>query len=210
MSTPTPFASTIMIIRHGEKPPEPPASPPPFGVTPDGMQDDHSLSVRGWQRAGALATFFASSRSTPPSVSSPQFIYAVKVDGDNDHPQDASGAKIGTKGKRAQQTVAPIAEKLGSSATLNFAFDKGDEASMITSAMACPGVVLICWVHENIPRIASLIPANPTTPVPEKWPNDARGYGRFDVIWAFEFDHTAGTYRFSQIPQMLLAGDLAE
>lgn len=153
MTTPTPFASTIMIIRHGEKPPEPPAYPPPFGVTPDGMQDDHSLSVRGWQRAGALATFFAPFRSTPPSISRPQFIYAVKVDGDDDNPHDASGAKIGTKGKRAQQTVAPLVEKLGSSATLNFAFDKGDEATMITSAMACPGVVLICWVHENIPRM---------------------------------------------------------
>jgi hypothetical protein len=48
------------------------------------------------------------------------------------------------KGKRAQQTVGPIAEKLGSMATLNFTFDKGDEAALITSAMACPGVVLIC------------------------------------------------------------------
>ena len=210
MTPPAPVASTIMIIRHGEKPPEPPASPPPFGVTPDGMQDDHSLSVRGWQRAGALATFFASLRSTPSSIRRPQFIYAVKVDGDDDKPRDASGAKIGTKGKRAQQTVAPIAEILGSSATLNFAFDKGDEAAMMRSAMACPGVVLICWVHENIPRMAGLIPTGSSTPVPETWPNDALGRGRFDVVWAFELDRTAGTYRFSQIPQLLLAGDLPE
>jgi hypothetical protein len=210
MNAPTSLASTIMIIRHAEKPPEPPASPPPFGVTPDGRQDDHSLSVRGWQRAGALATFFAPSRTTTPSVSTPQFIYAVKVDSDDDNPHDAAGAKIGTKGKRAQQTVGPIAEKLGSTATLIFTFDKGDEAAMITSAMACPGVVLICWVHENIPRMASQIPVNPATPVPVAWPIDAQGYGRFDVVWVFEYDHPAGTYRFSHIPQMLLAGDLPE
>lgn len=210
MTTVTPVATTIMIIRHGEKPPEAPAFPPPFGITPDGVQDDHSLSVRGWQRAGALATFFGSFGSAPSSVSSPQFIYAVKVDGDNDNSRDRVSAKIGTKGKRTQQTVAPLAEKLGSAATLNLAFDKGDEEAMIASAMACPGVVLICWVHEDIPRLASLIPTSSTTPVPETWPTDAPGHGRFDLVWAFDFDNTGGTYRFSQIPQMLLAGDLPE
>src|ERR1700693_1464104 len=100
MSTPMPLASTLMIVRHAEKPPEPPASPPPFGVTPDGRQDDHSLSVRGWQRAGALATFFAPSRTTPPSVSTPQFIYAVKVDSDDDNPHDEPAAKIASNVKR--------------------------------------------------------------------------------------------------------------
>jgi hypothetical protein len=210
MGAPMPLASTVMIIRHAEKPPEPPASPPPFGVTPDGRQDDHSLSVRGWQRAGALATFFAPFQSAPPQVRTPQFIYAVKVDSDDDNPHDAAGARIGTKGKRAQQTVTPIADKLGPLVTLNFTFDKGDEAAMITSVLACPGVVLICWVHENIPRIASQIPANPATPFPVTWPIDTRGYARFDVVWRFEFGPAAGTYRFSQISQMLLAGDLPE
>lgn len=164
MSTPTPSASTIMIIRHAEKPPEPPASPPPFGVTPDGTQDEHSLSVRGWQRAGALVSFFAAPRAAPSSIRAPQFIYAVKVDADDENPHDAAGARIGTKGRRAQQTVAPIAEKLRSTATLNFTFDKGDEAAMIASATACSGVVLICWVHENIPRVASAIQVNAVTP----------------------------------------------
>ena len=198
-----------MIIRHGEKPPEPPASPPPFGVTPEGGQDDHSLSVRGWQRAGALATLFASSRMTPPPLFTPQFIYAVKADNDLVKPHDAAGQRVGAKGKRAQQTVSPIAEKLGLLATLDFTFDKGSEAAMITSAMACRGIVLICWVHENIPRIASQIPVSTITPVPRDLPDDAQGYGRFDVVWVFEFDYALGTYRFSQIPQMLLAGDQA-
>ena len=182
MITPTPVASTIMIIRHAEKPLEPPASPPPFGVTPDGTPDDRSLSVRGWQRAGALASLFAPARPTPSSIKTPQFIYAVKVDGDDEKPRDAAGRKIGTKGKRSQQTVTPIAEKLRSTATLNFTYDKGDEVAMIASAMAAP----------------------------ETWPADAQGNGRFDVVWLFEFDTTAGTYRFSHIPQTLLAGDIPE
>jgi len=210
MSAPTSLASTIMIIRHAEKPPEPPAAPPPFGVSLDGTQDDHSLSVRGWQRAGALVSLFVPSRPVPSSIKAPQFIYAVKVDGDDEKPRDAAGVRIGTKGRRAQQTIAPIAEILGPTATLNFTFDKGDEAAMIASAMACPGAVLICWVHENIPRIASQIPMNSAMAAPQTWPTDAQGNGRFDVVWLFEFDPTAGTYGFSQIPQTLLAGDLPE
>jgi hypothetical protein len=210
MSTPAPLASTIMIIRHAEKPPEPPASPPPFGVTPDGTRDEHSLSVRGWQRAGALVSLFVPAHPTPSSIRAPQFIYAVKVDGDDEKPRDSAGARIGTKGKRAQQTITPIAEKIRSTATLNFTFDKGDEAAMIASAMACPGVVLICWVHENIPRMASEIQVNSATPVPQTWPTDAQGIERFDVVWLFEFDNTTGTYRFSHVPQELLGGDLPE
>ena len=210
MDASTPLASTIMIIRHAEKPPEPPASPPPFGVTPDGTQDDRSLSVRGWQRAGALVSLFVPSRPVPSSIKTQQFIYAVKVDGDNEKPRDSAGVRIGTKGRRTQQTIAPIAEKLRSTATLNFMFDKGDEVAMTASAMACPGAVLICWVHENIPRIGGEIQVNSATPVPESWPADAQGNGRFDVVWLFEFDNSAGTYRFSHIPQELLAGDLPE
>ena len=45
----------IMLIRHGEKPPP---LGPPKGIKEDGREDDHSLIVRGWQRAGALTTYF--------------------------------------------------------------------------------------------------------------------------------------------------------
>jgi len=81
---------------------------------------------------------------------------------------------------------------------------------MIAAAMLCPGGVLICWVHENIPRIVREIPTNLATPVPAVWPDDGQGNGRFDLVWAFEYDRAASTYRFSQVPQMLLAGDLSE
>jgi hypothetical protein len=54
------------------------------------------------------------------------------------------------------------------------------------------------------------IPTSSTMASPETWPTDAQGNGRFDVVWLFEFDTTADTYRFSQVPQILLAGDLPE
>jgi hypothetical protein len=57
----------IYIIRHGEKPADPPAvaagqTPPPpgppFGVDFQGNQNPHSLLPSGWQRSGALAALF--------------------------------------------------------------------------------------------------------------------------------------------------------
>jgi hypothetical protein len=57
---------------------------------------------------------------------------------------------------------------------------------------------------------ASQIPTSSTMAASETWPTDAQGNRRFDVVWLFEFDTTAGTYRFSHIPQILFAGDLPE
>ncbi|MEY4015909.1 MAG: hypothetical protein RIS46_905, partial [Actinomycetota bacterium] len=45
-----------MFIRHGEKPGE---HGPPHGINHDGEHDPHSLSLRGWTRAGALAGLLA-------------------------------------------------------------------------------------------------------------------------------------------------------
>jgi hypothetical protein len=150
------------------------------------------------------------SRPAPSSIKAPKFAYAVKVDDDDEKLRDASGVRIGTTDKRAQQTIAPISEERGLTATLNCTVDKGDEAAMIASAMACPGVALICWLHESIPRIVSQIPMSSATPVPNSWPADAQGNGRFDVVWPFECDNTTGTYRCGHIPRELLAGDLPE
>jgi hypothetical protein len=48
-------ARKIMIIRHAEKP-DPSANI--VGVTEGGDVDKDDLTVRGWQRAGALVRFF--------------------------------------------------------------------------------------------------------------------------------------------------------
>jgi len=64
--------------------------------------------------------------------------------------------------------------------------------------------VLISWEHEAIPGIANRILAD-TTSCPQKWPGD-----RFDLVWIFDRNSEGGDWRFSQVPQLLLPGDLAE
>lgn len=77
-----------------------------------------------------------------------------------------------------------------------------DYALMVPDALACPGIVLIAWEHEDIPLIANLILGNNTT-TPQIWPSE-----RFDVVWTFDLNPATGVYAFSQVPQLLLQGDL--
>jgi hypothetical protein len=49
------MATKIMIVRHGEKPDKRDGI---FGVTTRGVSDKDELSIRGWQRSGALVRFF--------------------------------------------------------------------------------------------------------------------------------------------------------
>ena len=78
---------------------------------------------------------------------------------------------------------------------------------MVTAALACNGVVLIAWEHEDIPAIGNEILKQTETPdslgVPTKWHGD-----RYDMVWIF--DRPGGTgpiASFSMFAQMLLAGD---
>ena len=67
-----PGPQQILIIRHAEKPP--PLGPPPPGIKEDGSHDRHSLVVRGWQRAGALAHLsghFSGDFGRPTAIFSP-------------------------------------------------------------------------------------------------------------------------------------------
>lgn len=78
----------------------------------------------------------------------------------------------------------------------------GDQAGKALAAVRT-GVTLVCWEHTAIPTIgASICPGGP---IPSEWPGD-----RFDVVWSFTLDPGTGTYAFEQIPQLLLAGDIAD
>ncbi|QUQ64020.1 hypothetical protein [Kutzneria sp. CA-103260] len=171
----------IMIIRHAEKPT---GNAAPFGITADGQQDPESLTVRGWNRAGALTDLFAPAAGPMRSgLFTPTTVWASNPGGDGS--------------KRPQQTVTPLAAKLG--VQVNIKFKKGQESALAAELDGRHGVTLVAWQHEAIPaiveRLRGVTPAAPTS-----WPDD-----RFDVVWVFTRD--GGGWRFAQVPQMLLGGD---
>jgi hypothetical protein len=174
-----------MVIRHAEKPAD---TGSPFGVTVDGSQDAESLIVQGWQRAGALATLFSPSRGPlqSPELATPQVLYA-------------SGIAKHSSSERPQETITPLAAKVSLSINTNYL--KGDENEMVDDAISQNGIVLICWEHQEVPNIANQILGNDTT-APQKWPGD-----RFDLVWVFDLNNSTGEYGFTQVPQLLLAGD---
>jgi hypothetical protein len=179
------MADKIMLIRHAEKPGEP---PPPFGVDETGQPDQEALAVRGWQRAGALTCLFAewTAASHHPGLATPRTIYA-------------SAAGQHSRSLRPQHTVKPVAAVLGIIVDTQFA--EGNEPELARAAQQAPGPVLIAWHHEAIPALANAILGGDTM-CPQHWPKE-----RFDVVWVFDRAPGQVGWQFSQVPQMLLAGD---
>ena len=178
--------TNIFVIRHAEKP-----SNELQGVNEQGTNDEKSLIPRGWQRAGALATFFGS----PKGLTPPARIYTSDPEKEKVAPHD----KIGSNSKRPLETVTPLAAKLNVVPVVTYA--KGDEAALIAEVANFNDTTLICWQHEAIPQIASLIMGS-ADGIPTPWPSD-----RFDVVWSFTREDTTEPWIFSQICQQLLAGD---
>jgi hypothetical protein len=146
-------ATRIIVIRHAEKP-----NGSSVGVTFSGSHDPRSLTVRGWQRAGALAHFFGRNLQDAP-----QCLFASH-----------------SSSNRPHETLIPLSEKLG--LTINLDFGKGDEDALASAAAGCAGTVLICWQHEFMNAVANAILGNTNT-APKEWPAV-----RFDVFWHFDLD----------------------
>ena len=177
--------TTIMLVRHAEKP----TTPPPKGVDENGADDKNSLIVRGWQRAGALTPFFR----TPwvEGIRIPTVIYAA---GTSDRPMMIDGEDE-AKSLRAEQTVTPLARAL--SLKVQQQYLVGQEDLLVQAIERESGVVLVAWEHKHIPLIAQKLSAA----APDSWP----GKDVFDLVWVFEASN--GGYSFLSIAQELLAGD---
>lgn len=176
---PQPLAPKILVIRHAEKP-----NDVEGGVSPVGLRDKAALSVRGWQRAGALVALFSPPPDVPlhPALATPRFLFASLA-----------------SSQRPLQTIVPLSEKLRAPVTGG---QRGQEEDLVRQVTACDGPVLVSWQREQIPQLGKLLLAgSPDEPNrPASWPAH-----RFDVIWIFDLQ--SGVYRFSQLPQQLLAGD---
>jgi hypothetical protein len=181
----SPMAPKIMVIRHAEKPAK---SGEPYGINSHGNKHSESLTVEGWQRAGALVCLFAPTHGPlqHAELATPRFLYA-------------SGIGHHSHSKRSQETITPLSAKIGHQINTHYHKDKYE--SMVSHALKCDAAVLICWEHQDIPGIANKILGNTTT-APQKWLEH-----RFDMVWVFDLDSAEGTYTFHQVPQCLLAGD---
>jgi hypothetical protein len=180
-----PGPSKIMLIRHAEKT----LGPPPFGVKEDGTECPHSLIPQGWERAGALVSFFAA--PDRDGILTPVHIYASPPDKESDDP---AAADI-DKSHRPVQTVTPLSRKL--QLPLDQRFTVGEEAELVADIKTREGVVLVSWEHKHIPLIAGAFNSN----VPDKWPD------RYDLVWVLDA-RDDGTYSYKVMPQMLLGTDL--
>lgn len=169
----------ILIIRHAEEHDVP-------GVTAKGEHDTHSLTVKGWQRAGALTRLFYPGERGPLT---PDAIFT-------------SAVAPGSPSQRPRQTIGPLHARLRNEGPVDYneAFAKPDTESLMQAVLACQGVVLIAWEHSQIPHCVAVLPNPPH--VPERWPAH-----RYDLIW--QFDKREDSWEFEQIPQNLLANDAA-
>jgi hypothetical protein len=184
-------ALTILIIRHAEKPGG--AWPGP-GLTAEGVEDEKSLVIRGWQRAGAWAALFGSDRGGA-DFPSPTRMYAA-------NPR-AEGAPAGVAlpSQRPDETVTPLAAKLDQKAVTTFA--QGQEAELANDAVKQSGTVLISWEHKKI--VTDLLPAiagGADLDLPTHWPGE-----RFDVVLRFDRAGAEADWQFRQLFPMLLSGD---
>ena len=174
-------ANLIMIIRHAEKPA---GAEAPYGIDVDGNPDKHSLTVRGWMRAGALVPLFApGSGISRPGLARPTAIFA------------AGGS--GGEGQRTRETVTPLAARLG--LTFDTQYARGSEAALAQACLSQPGPTLICWQHGDIPAILAAF-GNVQPEPPEEWSSS-----RFDLVWILT--PSPDGWAFSEVPQSLLDGD---
>ena len=166
----------IMFIRHAEKPDE-----GKDGVAADGSLDAESLTVRGWQRAGALIAFFCAQPKMRPDA-----IFASGIG----HGARANGRR---KPSRRLRPSSMRTDRSHSSQTLEGRHPALDGPGFVPGGHG-PGV-LGAQAHSRIGR-----PPPGAPPVPKIWPDN-----RFDLVWIF--DRAGAGWSFSQVLQRLLPED---
>jgi broad specificity phosphatase PhoE len=159
----------ILIIRHGEKPGDP---------CVDGEADGPDLSIKGYERAAALAL------SLPAAFGKIDHLFATQKSKHSNRPVE---------------TITPLRKAL--KLKLNHDFQDDDYQGIADHILGNPKYsaarLLICWHHGKIPQLAAALRvANPPSP----WP-----CGVFDRVWIIDYE--AGNAVLRNVPQQLLYGD---
>ena len=181
---------TILIIRHAEKPGEMWPGP---GLTREGKEDEKSLVIRGWERAGAWAALFGTQLGAE-CYPRPSAIYAA-------NPEAVS---LDETSQRPYQTVIPLSERLGIVPITTYS--AGQEAQLVSEIVHSSGVVLISWEHKAIvEKIAPAIAGEQKIEaLPHQWDE-----ARYDVVLRFDRISPEAPWAFSQLCPCLMSADSA-
>ena len=176
----------VMFARHGEKPGD---SGPPHGINDRGETDKHSLSVRGWTRAGALAALLAHA----PMGSHPHLVRPERI--------LATAPTHEARSRREMDTAAPLGSRVR--VDVEGVHGHGSEDAARQDILGQSRNTFVVWHHGSLGHFVNGFPiANPED-VPSVWPDD-----RFDMIWILRREPDQTTYTFSSVDQRLLSGDV--
>ena len=150
--------SDMLIIRHAEKPDD----------------DSIHLSPRGQRRAEALPRLFMKSAYRPDPFPKPDFIFATKKSNHSNRPVE---------------TVTPLAQVLNLDIHARFEDDEVKELAteLLTNPRYAGKIVLVCWHHGKIPKLARKLNAEN---VPDNWCDDV-----FDKVWVITYKDGEGTLK---------------
>jgi len=205
----TPYGpQVIYLIRHAEKPADHGEDALPaglraaeLGVNERGSTDRHSLTPRGWQRAGALAvafTFGIGPGTRVPGVVEPPTVLIAP-----DYGSPHENAR-----HRTHQTLRPLGDLLG--VAIGAPVAKGEERRLAEEhLLAATGQrVLVCWEHTHLSALLGELAARvrvwPVPAVGAAWPEE-----RYDVTLVLTRRSDGSGYDLGQRPHLLLAGDSA-
>jgi hypothetical protein len=136
------------------------------------------LNARGVQRAEALPRLFVS------RLPRPQIIMATRASKNSNRPVE---------------TVEPLAREL--QLPIDTRFRDDDFAllarRLLTDERYAGQVVLVCWHHQKLPKLARALGATDAPP----WPD-----AQFDHVWVITYTPKGGA-RFDDVHQQLLDGD---
>src|SRR5262245_44923720 len=185
--------SQILIIRHGEK----------LGDSSDDQVGGPDLSIAGFARAVALPALFVpqnqelscnlvqnagftgtyikiGAQGSPPRFSTPDFLFATQASQNSNRPIE---------------TITPLSVALGLSYNDSYADSdyKNLATAVLTDSKYGNKVILICWHHGKIPKLAKALGVSS----PPDWPDPV-----FDRVW--KITYVNGVAQLQNLPQELL------
>ncbi|WP_234124648.1 phosphoglycerate mutase family protein [Clostridium hydrogenum] len=145
----------IIFIRHGEK------------ENSDGSVQEVDLSFNGYKRANELPNFFKN--HLPNNISKPDVIIAMKQ-------------KNSKHSNRPIETVEPLSKAFNIPIIANYKQSQINQAVEDINKFGKDKVVLVCWEHQYLVKIAQLLgaPVNSWGYNPQAKKDDGKNY---DAIW---------------------------